>query len=264
MQANYNNSAEYYEERPDNNTPDLKALFLKYFRYWPYVAVSMVLALVGAHIKNKFTHPIYQQQSSFLIKEDERNAGILDLTGMSSGVGFGNSGQILSNASILFKSKPLAERTLEHLDFDVEYYIDDTFIKTEIYKESPINVTLDWDSPQLIEGYIKVSWKNDQEYSVELLDNEYFLIIPENDFKNPIESPKLPQDKLAFGDWADLKLLNFKIDLVSNEKEGEMFLKLRDKKSLVSQYTGDDFQVWPLDAASSILGLSIITQNPEK
>src|SRR5690606_16237446 len=135
---------------------------------------------------------------------------------------------------------------------------------TEIYKESPINVTLDWDSPQLIEGYIKVSWKNDQEYSVELLDNEYFLIIPENDFKNPIESPKLPQDKLAFGDWADLKLLNFKIDLVSNEKEGEMFLKLRDKKSLVSQYTGDDFQVWPLDAASSILGLSIITQNPEK
>src|SRR5690554_6288241 len=200
MEANYNNSAEYFEERPDRNTQDLKELILKYFRYWPYVAVSVILALAGAHIKNKFTHPIYKQEGSFLIKEDDRNMGILNLTGLGA-QGLGGQGQRLVNESLLMKSKPLAEQVLRHLDFDVEYYISGAFINTEVYRSSPVTVTLDWEHAQLTGGDIKVTWNNAQNYTVELLDEEYGLTVPGENQKVPVENPVFPKDNFPFEDW---------------------------------------------------------------
>src|SRR5690554_3625794 len=261
MEANYNNSAEYYEEKPDSNSPDLKALFLKYLRYWPYVAVSVVLALAAAHIKNKFTHPIYKQQSSFLIKEDDRNAGILDLTGL--GVQrFGGQGQRLADESLLVKAKRLGERVLSHLDFDVEYYSPETCIKREVYSRSPVKVTLDWVHAQLTGGDIKVTWNNAQSFRVELLDVEYGLTVPGENSKVPVENPVFPNDNFPFDEWIESSLTKFKIELLSEAAEGEVILRFRDRGSLVSQYTGDDMQVWILDPASSILGLSVISQQP--
>lgn len=263
MQANYNSSTEYYEEQPDRNTPDLKALFLKYLRYWPYVAISAILALGGAHLKNKLTHPIYKQESRFLIKEDDKNLGILDLTGLGA-QGFGGQGQRLVNESLLMKSKPVAEQVLDRLDFDVEYYIPETFINKEVYKNSPIRVTLDWDHPQLTGGDIKITWNNTENFLVELLDEEYELTVPTENSKIPVENPVFPNDNFPFENWIETPLAKFHIELISPVSEGEMILRFRDKGSLISQYTGDDMQVWILDPAASILGLSIITQQPEK
>lgn len=263
MDTNHKNSAEYYEETQGRNTPDLKALFLKYFRYWPYIVASLILALVVAHLKNKFTHPIYKQESKFLIKEGDSNLGILDLTGLGAR-GFGGQGQRLANESMMMKSKPLAEEILSRLDFDVEYYTQGTFIKTEIYKSSPIRVTLDWDHPQLTGGYLKVSWGNTQSYSVELLDEEYFLAVPWENAKVPLENPEFEKGTFDFNEWVESPFSKFKVELVKEAEEGEIFLRFREMGSLVSQYTGDDMAVWLLDASSSILGLSIISQQPEK
>src|SRR5690554_4433752 len=237
------------------------AMFLKYFRCWPYVLVSVVLGLTAAHLKNKFTHPIYKQQSSFLIKEDDRNAGILDLTGL--GVqSFGGQGQRLANATLLMKSKPLADQVLSHLDFDVEYYIPEAFINREVYGNSPVRVTLDWEHPQLTGGDIKVTWNNAQSFRVELLDEEYGLTVPEENRKVPVENPVFPNDNFPFDEWIESSLTKFKIELLSEVTEGEVILRFRDRGSLISQYTGDNLQVWPLDPASSILGLSVISQQP--
>src|SRR5690606_8619326 len=263
MQANYNSSTEYYEEQPDRNTPDLKALFLKYLRYWPYVAISAILALGGAHLKNKLTHPIYKQESRFLIKEDDKNLGILDLTGLGA-QGFGGQGQRLVNESLLMKSKPVAEQVLDRLVFDVEYYIPESFINKEVYKNSPIRQTLDWHHPQLTGGDIKITWNNTENFLVELLDEEYELTVPTENSKIPVENPVFPNDNFPFENWIETPLAKFHIELISPVSEGEMILRFRDKGSLISQYTGDDMQVWILDPAASILGLSIITQQPEK
>src|SRR5690606_21026506 len=78
------------------------------------------------------------------------------------------------------------------------------------------------------------------------------------------ENPKFPNRSLPFGDWIESNLLKFKVDLADSPEEGEIILKFRDLSSLVSQYAGENFQVFPVDATSSILGLSLITNQPEK
>ena len=263
MEASYNNSVEYFEEGPKRTGPDLKALFFKYLRYWPYVLISVILALAAAHIKNKFTHPTYKVESRFLIKEDDSNMGILDLTGLGT-KGIGGHGQRLANESVLMKSKPLADEVLSHLDFDVEYYIPGLFIHTEVYSSSPVTVTLDWEHNQLTGGDIKVTWSNAQNYTVELIDNAYSLAVPGESRKTPLENPVFPKGNLSFGEWTESPLSRFKVDLASEATEGEVILRFRDKSSLISQFTGENFQVWALDPASSILGLSMVTQQPEK
>lgn len=261
---NSNSNAEYFDEAPHNEGFKTKEIILKYLRYWPFVLISMILALSAAYIKNKFTPPTYQLESKFLIKEEDNTLGILDLTGLGSSKGPGSQGQRLANEAVIFKSKPLAEEVLGYLDFDVEYYVEGSLIKSEIYKNSPVKVTLDWEHAQLTEGFIKVTWQNDQTYTLALLDETYLLAFPGNDKTEPIEDPAFQQNSFGFGEWEESQLAKFKIDLVTTEKEGAIILKFRDKKSLVSQYSGDGLEVWPLDASSSILGLSLITNQPEK
>src|SRR5690606_5428547 len=120
------------EDISNNGSLAGKKIFMKHVRYWPLVAACLVLGLAGAHLKNKFTHPIYKQQSSFLIKEDDSSLGILNLTGLGA-QSFGGQGQRLTNETLLMKSKPLAEQVLNVLDFDVEYYQPGRFINKELY-----------------------------------------------------------------------------------------------------------------------------------
>src|SRR5690606_19732362 len=101
-------------------------------------------------------------------------------------------------------------------------------------------------------------------FLVELLDEEYELTVPTENSKIPVENPVFPNDNFPFENWIETPLAKFHIELISPVSEGEMILRFRDKGSLISQYTGDDMQVWILDPAASILGLSIITQQPEK
>src|SRR5690606_12376603 len=263
MQSNNNSSVEYYEERPNQSAPDIKSLFLKYIHYWPYIVASIVFALAGAILKNKLTHPIYKQQSSFLIKEDERSLGILDLTGLGSQA-FGGQNQRLANETLLMKSKPLAKEVLSRLDFDVEYYLPETFINREVYSSSPIRATVDWNHSQLTNGNIKITWKTADLFQIELLDKEYTLTSEQQLGKTPIENPNFPTTSFRFGEWVETAHAKFKVERVTEDNEGEIILKFRDMSSLVSQYTGDDMQVWQLDPAASILGLSIVTTQPEK
>lgn len=263
MRLNSNNTGEYFEDIPEQEGFKFKEFLLKYIKYWPYLLLAVILALAAAYIKNQFTAPTYKLESKFLIKEDDNSAGILDLTGLGA-KNISKQGQRLANESIILKSKPLAEEVLSYLDFDVEYYNEGKFTKTEIYDERPIRVELDWEHNQITGGFIKVAWKDDQTYTVELVDEEYLLAFPGNKRKEVIENPAFSRKAFAFGEWTESDLAKFKIEIDSPAVGGEIFLKFRDKSSLVSQYTGDNLQVWPLDITSSILGLSIITSQPEK
>src|SRR5690606_33476955 len=189
MKLYSNTPAEYFEESPAKEGFNLKEFLLKYTKYWPYIFLSVILALSAAYVKNQFTPPTFKTEAKFLIKENDNSLDILDLTGLV-GKGMGKQAQKLANESILMKSKPLAEQVLGHLDFDVEYYTEGPFVKSEIYSNRPVIVTLDWEHNQLTDGFVKVSWKNDQTYNVELLDDEYYLVVPDKLRKEKIENPQ--------------------------------------------------------------------------
>ncbi|SMD46313.1 capsular exopolysaccharide family [Aquiflexum balticum DSM 16537] len=235
---------------------------LKYFKYWPYIFASIILSLLIAFFVNQSTPPVYQANSKFYINEDLGANGILDLTGLSKSFS-SKIDQRKANEAVFLKSRPVAEKTLDRLDFNVDYFQPGIFINTELYKSSPIHVQVDWGHAQLTGGLIQISWE----------DNENFKVrFPEKIYRKSIVGA--PSEELAFeeefssdfsfGEFFELPFLKLKISLVKNINEGEVLISLNTKNSLVSKYSGDGIEVFQLDGETSVLGITLNSTHPQK
>ncbi|MCH6236479.1 GumC family protein [Cognataquiflexum rubidum] len=234
---------------------------LKYVKYWPYIAISIVLALTIAFFVNKSTPPVYQANGQFFIKE-EANNNILNLTGLKSAFN-ANSDQWMVNQSIFLKSSEVAERVLARLDFNVDYYTSSLFSDTELYKSSPIHVEVDWEHPQILGDKIKISWKANDKFMISFPGSDYTRFVPGSSGEE-IDLSAEPEHTIKFQEFTELPFLKIKVTLIKKVPEGEVLIKLRTKGSLLSEYTGDNFQVFPAEQASSVLGLMFNSSHPQK
>ncbi|MGY6521484.1 MAG: GumC family protein [Mongoliitalea sp.] len=248
----------------DENAPafDPFKFIVKYIKYWPYVAASVVVALGIAFYINKTTPPIYQANAKFFIKEDDNTSNILNLTGLPRSLG-SRTDQLIANQSVFLTSRPVAERALAKLKFDVDYYQPGFFTDTDLYTSSPIEVIVDWESTQILADKIKISWKDNQTYTVSFPGKNYFKNVPGVVYEE-IELDSEKAFKHKFGEITDSQLYKFTVNLVKDLPEGEILIELRTTGSLISQYSGENLLVFPFDNASTVLGLTINTSHPRK
>ena len=137
-------------QRPqEDDGLEIRQIVFQILRIWYVVLISIAIALAGAYIYLRYTVPIYEVKSKFFIKEKDTPFSIFeDVIGM-------NTSEIgLVNQKIIFKSRPIASKALEQLDFDVEYYTQGIFVKKEEYGNRPITAVVDWNLPQLCNGDI--------------------------------------------------------------------------------------------------------------
>jgi tyrosine-protein kinase Etk/Wzc len=255
------NNMEFYSQKMEQPFDPLKFL-LKYIKFWPYVFVSIFIALGIAFFINKTTPPVYQVNGKFFIKEDESNSGILNLTGITRSM-TGRADQGIINQAIFLKSRPVAERALSRLDFNVDYYEPGILTDVELYNSSPIHVQIDWNHPQIMGDKIKISWKGDKSFQVSFPGKDYVLYTPGS------STEEIPLDEeivynYTFGEFTESSTHKFKVTLTKSLTEGEILINLRSKGSLLSEYTGDNFQVFAIENMSSVLGLTLNTTHPVK
>lgn len=235
---------------------------LKYLKYWPYIAISIVIALAVGFFINKSTPPIYQVNGKFFIKEENNNNGILNLTGLNRQFNV-NQDQWVVNQSIFLKSRPVAERALARLDFNVDYFEPGLLTDTELYKSSPIHVQVDWEHPQILADKIKISWKSNDKYTISFPGKEYFRYTPGASGEE-IDLSAEAEFSSKFQEFTEHPLVKIKVTLMKNIPEGEVLILLRTKGSLLSEYTGDNFQVFAVEQVASVLGLMLNTSHPQK
>ncbi|EMS32091.1 hypothetical protein C943_01353 [Mariniradius saccharolyticus AK6] len=233
----------------------------KYIKYWPYIAVSVFLALIAAYLVNKSTPPIYQANAKFFIKE-ENNNNILNLTGLNRQFNQ-NMEQWIINQGIFLKSKPVAERALARLDFNVDYYAPGFFRDSELYKSSPIHVEVDWEHAQIMGDKIKIAWTGNDTYSISFPGKEYYHYIPDGSGTD-VDLSEQPEIAAKFQEFTEHELLKIKVTLTKNVAEGEVLINLRSKGSLLSEYSGDNLLVFAVEQMSSVLGLTLNTSHPQK
>ena len=236
---------------------------LKYLKYLPYIILSIAFALIAAYFFNKTNPPVFQASSKFYINQEVGNNGVLNLTGLSKMVVSGGIEQEMANQSVFLKSRSVAEKALDKLDFNVDYFQPGIFSDIELYKSSPLVVQVDWTHAQLIGGKISISWTGTNKYKItfpEEIYKKFFSGSPSEEFM--VEEGFTQEGN--FGEFLELPFLKIKVSLVKNVNEGGIFISLNAKSSLVSKYTGDDLQVFPFDNVASVLGLSINSQHPQK
>src|SRR5882762_6471594 len=113
---------------------------MRYLKYLPWLLLSIGLALLGAFLKNRYSIPIYQVQSSLIINNDRNN---------KQG-GYNNLGELfmfapsvnLNNEIEILKSRPFIERVVRDLDLQTYCYSKGNIRSTLLYGDLPFELVI--------------------------------------------------------------------------------------------------------------------------
>ncbi|MGY6743322.1 MAG: GumC family protein [Cecembia sp.] len=235
----------------------LRDIVRRYFRYWYWVVLSLLVCLAIAFLINRWTPPVYMATAQFLVKEQESGINLFEQRL------FSNPELQLTNQMIMLRSRPIAELALKRVDFEVEYHYHGIFSKIERYPTAPILVEVDWKHPQIVEGEIEVSWNDSQNFKLVFPEESYQLTQVGLETSTKIDPPILELNTFDFGKWVETPFMRFKVSLTSSESGGRINVKIREKNSLINEFA-KFIQVRPLDKNSTILELAIETNLPAK
>ena len=253
---------QYQEEE----TLDLKVIIIKILSYWYLFVIGVVVALALGFIYNRYTPSVYQTNASIYVKEDKMG---IDPTSMMTGLTFKSSINIDNEIGIL-QSFSLRERTMKELDFfNVSYYVKGRIATRELYKETPFNVELDYDTLQMVGNNYQIEFLDNSTYRLKLKEGRYHIY----DYgKNEnVYSAEIPDfvGEYRFGEWVDNGYNRFRIVLNSNydpDPKDDFIPKysftVKSRLALISEMS--NLTIAQGTKNSSILNLSIQGNNPQK
>jgi tyrosine-protein kinase Etk/Wzc len=240
---------------------DLKEILYKYLRYWPLLIACASMGLVFSFIFNKVAVPVYQIESSVLIKEDPGMTLGADIF-ESSGLSKPNSN--LQNEIGILKSRSLTLETLYKLNFNVSYFRKDFFNEIEMYGNVPILVEVDWKHPQLTSGRFSATKINNESFRLEIIDDAFMLFSPTDPtYKTEVEYLELQEKSYRFGQWIEGTNYKFRVLDLTAETDIPVLFEIIDTPSLATRYISS-LTINPLNKEASILILSLEHNNRRK
>lgn len=240
----------------DDSGFELRAIFNKLLQKWLIIVISVIVFLIIGFVYTKTSVPLYRVEGMFFIKEKENP---LAFFGSPSIIASSSMG--LQNETIILKSKPVALEVLKKLDFQVEYYREGSFVDSEIYLSTPVVLEVDWKKPQTIDGFLKIEWGNNTEYTITYIDEQYNKLLP--DGSKVLMEIKPEPIKHQFNEVLTNNELSINVLKVSSDESGSIMIKLRDLNSIASRYA-NSLKIEPVERGASIMLMSVTSPNLQK
>jgi capsular exopolysaccharide synthesis family protein len=116
-----------------NNEPslDINRIFLVLVRRWYFIVGATLLSLLIAHLKLRYTSPVYLATLTFKL-EDEKPNQISDFFRFNKGAS-GKLENFLRTESEILRSRTLAEKALYAIDYHISYTLKGQVISSELY-----------------------------------------------------------------------------------------------------------------------------------
>ena len=153
------------EENRNNVTPqqpeeevNIQELLFHYLIHWPWFVASVLFCVVCAFAYLKVATPIYNVSATVLIKDEDKGGGATmasELEKMGLG-GMMNTKSNVDNEVEVLKSKSLALEVVEQLNLYVSYRNEDGWLSKEMYRTSPVLVSLTPQEADQLEKTMKV------------------------------------------------------------------------------------------------------------
>ena len=169
------------EENRNNVTPqqpeeevNFQELLFRYLIHWPWFVASVLFCVICAFAYLKVATPIYNVSATVLIKDEDKGGGATmasELEKMGLG-GMMNTKSNVDNEVEVLKSKSLALEVVEQLNLYVSYRNEDGWLSKEMYRTSPVLVSLtpqeagQLPKPMKVKMNLLVSGKMDVEIEV--------------------------------------------------------------------------------------------------
>ena len=173
-ETDFNEAQESKEENID-----VKELLFKYLIHWPWFVGAVVACLIAAWVYLHVSTPVYNISATVLIKDDKKGGSAGMLSGLESlGLdGMISSSQNIDNEIEVLRSKTIVKEVVEDLGLYISYTDEDEFPSRNMYKTSPVQVSL---TPQeadlLVEPMIvkmALQPQGSMDVTVKIDDDEY-------------------------------------------------------------------------------------------
>lgn len=90
-----------WEKEELDNGEDLKNLLYKYFQYWPWFVLGVILSVVSAFIYLRYSTEVYSTQAKIKVLDESTDGG-LDLSGLSGATSMFNLSKVNLENEIVF------------------------------------------------------------------------------------------------------------------------------------------------------------------
>lgn len=176
---------------------DFKKEFLKYFRYWPWFVLSLILCLAGAYFYIKIVPPTYQTSATiFLDKKQEDKTKIITISTNQK-----SSEDNVEDEIRLITSNEFLLKVVNSLTLNISYFENEYAVKTKEINEVPF----------LIKPTIGLDLLPQVSYDVKIVENGF--IITEINTEKKFKVVGLDGNQAVKG-------LPFKIELSDDAKKG--------------------------------------------
>ena len=173
-ETDFNEAKESKEENID-----IKELLFKYLIHWPWFVGAVIACLIAAWVYLYMSTPVYNISATVLIKDDKKGGS----TGMLSGLeslgldGMVSSSQNIDNEIEVLRSKTIVKEVVEDLGLYISYKDEDEFPSRNMYKISPVQVSLTPQEADLLEEPMIVEMtlqpQGSMDVNVKIDDDEY-------------------------------------------------------------------------------------------
>ena len=173
-ETNFNEAQESKEENID-----VKELLFKYLIHWPWFVGAVVACLIAAWVYLHMSTPVYNISATVLIKDDKKGGSAGMLSGLESlGLdGMVSSSQNIDNEIEVLRSKTIVKEVVEDLGLYISYTDKDEFTSRNMYKTSPVQVSLTPQEADLLEKPMTVEMtlqpQGSIDVNVKIGDDEY-------------------------------------------------------------------------------------------
>ena len=173
-ETDFNEAKESKEENID-----VKELLFKYLIHWPWFVGAVVACLIAAWVYLYMSTPVYNISATVLIKDDKKGGSAGMLSGLESlGLdGMISSSQNIDNEIEVLRSKTIVKEVVEDLGLYISYTDEDEFPSRNMYKTSPVQVSLTPQEADLLEEPMIVKMalqpQGSMDVTVKIDDDEY-------------------------------------------------------------------------------------------
>lgn len=154
---------------------DLREIFLKYWKYWKWFVVSLLIFLSLGVLFYMIIDRKYDIQAAILLKEDNGAKGGVSSNSPLGGLqdlGLLGTTNNIDNEIAILSSPNLMRQVVTELELNVSYFEKGFFRNTEIYNQSPYYIKLADIDPLIFNGEIKVEIK--QKNSIYSISGIYY------------------------------------------------------------------------------------------
>lgn len=138
---------------------NIQEILFRCLVHWPWFVFSVIVCIACAWGYLRLTTPVYNISATVLIKDDKKGSGAsmsseLERMGLD---GFVSSSNNVDNEIEVLRSKSLAREVVNHLGLFVTYKDEDEFPSRELYRTSPVVVSLTPQEADKLPGRMEVA-----------------------------------------------------------------------------------------------------------